>query len=64
MIVSDLDRWRAANQLIKQHGCKALENATARVHEAAARGSQEGVDLWSDVMEKIVALQADPAANN
>jgi hypothetical protein len=59
--VSELDRWRVAQQLIKQHGPDAELNAAQRADEAIAAGDPMAESLWRDVMRKIRALQsADP----
>jgi hypothetical protein len=52
MPVSDLDRWRAAQQLIKHHGLAAELNAAQR-----AAGDPEGESLWRDIIKKIRLLQ-------
>lgn len=57
MTVSELDRWRAAQQLINQHGADAELNAALRADEAIAAGSPEGESLWRDVMNKIQQLR-------
>jgi hypothetical protein len=62
MTVSDLDRWRAAQQLIKSHGLDASLNAAQRADQAIARGDPKGESLWLDIGRKIDALQrANPS---
>jgi hypothetical protein len=59
-MVSELERWRAAQQLIKAHGLGASLNAAQRADEAIARGDPEGESLWLDIGRKIKALQQAP----
>lgn len=56
-MVSELDRWRAAQQLIKQHGLAAEMGAAQRADAANAAGDRAGESLWRDVMSKIRMLQ-------
>lgn len=58
---SELDRWRAAQQLIKQHGEGAEMEAAQRADQAIEQGSPDGERLWLDVMGKVRALQAETA---
>jgi hypothetical protein len=57
MILSEIDRWRVAQLLIKQHGQDAELNAALRADEAIAVGDPKGESLWRDVMIKICQLQ-------
>jgi hypothetical protein len=59
-MVDEIDRWRAAQQLIKAHGLEASLNAAQRADEAIARGDAEGESLWLDIGRKIQALQQNP----
>jgi hypothetical protein len=56
-MVDDIERWRAAQQLIKAHGLGASLNAAQRADEAIARGDPKGESLWLDIGRKISALQ-------
>jgi hypothetical protein len=58
---SELDRWRAAQQLINQHGDGAEMAAAQRADRAIAQGSPDGERLWLDVMGKVRALQSNTA---
>jgi len=56
---SELDRWRAAQQLIKQHGKEAELEAAQRADRAIEQGSPEGERLWLDIMNKVRSLQTE-----
>jgi hypothetical protein len=56
-MVDELERWRTAQQLIKQHGPQATLNAAVKASEAIAAGDLEGESLWKDVINKIQQLQ-------
>jgi hypothetical protein len=59
-VISDLDVWRAANLLIRQHGAEA-EIEAARVADLMLdRGDDEGRPVWSRIRRAIDALQAPP----
>jgi hypothetical protein len=60
LMVSELDRWRAAQQLIKTRGLEAALDAALRADEAIARGDPEAESLWLDIGRKIKALQQIP----
>lgn len=55
-VVSELDRWRAAQQLINQHGLGAELDAAGRADKAIDRGDAEGEALWRDMVRKIKSL--------
>jgi len=57
-MISDLDIFRAANLLIRQHGVNALVEA-ARLHDLMLeRGYVEGRHTWSRIIQAIEQLQA------
>jgi hypothetical protein len=56
---AELNRWRAAQQLIRQHAEGAELEAAQRADRAIAKGSPEGERLWLDVLNKVRALQAE-----
>ena len=57
MSVSELDRWRAAQRLIEQHGQGALLEAAKRAHKAVAAGDLERGNLWLDIFLKLHQLR-------
>ena len=56
---SELDRWRAAQQLITRYGEGAEMEAAQLADKAIAQGSPDGERLWLDVMSKVRALQTE-----
>jgi hypothetical protein len=59
--ISELDIWRAANLLIRQHGDGAEIEAARRVGRMLDRGDRDGQLVWLRVLKTIVALQAPPS---
>jgi len=59
-MISDLDIWRAANLLIRQHGDDAELAAARRADLMLERGDLEGQTLWKRISRAIVELQAPP----
>jgi hypothetical protein len=57
-MISDLDIWRAANLVIREHGTDA-ELEAARLHDLMVdRGDDEGRLVWVRIRRAIEALQA------
>ena len=56
-MVSQLDRWRTAQLLIKNHGLGAELDAAQRADKAIAAGDPETESLWRDVLIKVQQLQ-------
>jgi hypothetical protein len=54
----DIDIWRAANLLIKQHGENAEIVAAQRSDQMLERGDRDGQLLWLGIRRAIVELQA------
>ena len=59
-MISDLDIWRAANLLIRQHGPDAELEAANRADLMLERGDLDGQSLWRRIRRAIVELQAPP----
>jgi hypothetical protein len=59
--ISELDIWRAANLLIRQHGDDAEIEAARRADRMLDRGNRDGQLVWLRVLKAIVALQAPPS---
>ncbi len=57
LMVSELDRWRVAQQLIKAHGDEAEYQAGVRAADFVKTGELEGFRLWQDIALKIKKLQ-------
>ena len=56
----DMDIWRAANLVIKQHGGNAVIVAAQRADLMLERGDPEGQFVWLRIRRAIAELQAAP----
>jgi hypothetical protein len=56
-LISDLDIYRAANLLIRQHGPDAEIEAARKADLMLDRGDRDGEVLWLLIMRAIVTLQ-------
>jgi hypothetical protein len=62
-MVSDLDVWRSANLLVKQHGDAAPDRATTRALELERQGAIVGAQIMRRVAAACLSLIAEnPAA--
>lgn len=57
-MVPDLDIYRSAKRLIKQHGDEAPIFAAMRVDAMAEAGDEEGHQVWRRISKAIDELQA------
>ncbi len=57
-MTSDLDIYRSANELIKQHGEAADIEAAMRADECLAAGDMEGEAVWIRIVRAIEELLA------
>jgi hypothetical protein len=48
-MISDIDIWRSANELIKRYGDLADIEAAARAEEYEAKGDRDGQRVWSRI---------------
>ena len=55
-MTSDLDVYRSANELIKQHGDAADIEAAMRADELAADGDMDGEAVWLRIVKAIGEL--------
>ena len=58
--INELDVWRAANLLIRQHGENAEIVAAQRADELSEREDYAGSSVWLRIMRAIGKLQAKP----
>jgi hypothetical protein len=56
MLVADIDVWRSAHLLLKQHGKDAPFAAANRASEAMATGDHDGIRLWKRGAEAMLEL--------
>jgi hypothetical protein len=59
-MVPDIDIWRAAMLLIRQHGQNAEIVAAHRADELWEREDHEGREVWLRIKRAIVELQKTP----
>lgn len=59
MLISELERWRAAQQLINRFGEDAELDASVRADQFLAEGDAEGLSLWLDIAKKVRQLRSD-----
>lgn len=57
MTVSELDRWRVAQQIINAHGADAQAECGRRAAEFVRTGELEGFYLWQNIALKVKELQ-------
>jgi hypothetical protein len=55
--VSEIDRWRVAQQIINSHGADAEAECGRRAAEFMKSGELEGFYLWQSIALKIHQLQ-------
>ncbi len=58
-MVDDLDIYRAANELIKQHGDAADIEAAMRAYECLAAGDMEGEAVWLRIVKAVEELLSE-----
>ena len=56
-MIADVDIWRAANLLVKQHGFDAALVAAQRADDLLAQGDVEGERIWKKITQAINELQ-------
>jgi hypothetical protein len=57
-VIADIDIWRAANLLIKQHNNGAEIEAARFADLMLDRGDRDGQAVWMRIRRAIVDLQA------
>ena len=56
-MTSDLDIYRTANVLIREHGEDAALEAAQRADAMLERGDMEGAAVWRRVLRAVAELQ-------
>ena len=59
MVVADIDIWRAATLLLKQHGKDAPVVTAQRARQCKASGDVEGLRVWELIAEAMLELLKD-----
>ncbi len=52
-MTSDIDIYRAANELIKQHGADAPIHAARRADELLEAGDMDGQAVWKRILAAV-----------
>ncbi|MCC6921105.1 MAG: hypothetical protein IT548_18070 [Alphaproteobacteria bacterium] len=60
-MTADIDVWRAANLLVKQHGTNAPEHAAKRAEELLAQGARTGAITMQRVADACQTLVSEAA---
>lgn len=58
-MISDLDIYRAAYALIKEHGASAALEAAMRADKLLAVGDMEGKAVWLRILRTVDELQRE-----
>ncbi len=58
----DIDKWRSANVLLKQHGKDASIQAAMRSDAMLAKGDLVGYAVWKRIILAVEKLQATAPA--
>ncbi len=58
-MTSDIDTYRSANELIKQHGDAADIEAAMRADERLAAGDMDGEAVWIRIVKAIEELLSE-----
>ena len=61
-MISDLDVWRSANELIKQFGDTADIEAATRADELLSKGDLDGQRVWLRILSAVDELQKKPSS--
>ncbi len=62
-MTSDLDIYRSAQLLVKQHGPDAPIEAAMRADAMLEKGDLDGYDVWQRLLRAVEELQrAEPAS--
>jgi hypothetical protein len=59
-MISDLDIWRSANELIKQFGDTAAIEAAAPADALLDKGDLDGQRVWLRILKAIDEMQKTP----
>jgi hypothetical protein len=57
-MVPDIDIWRAANLLVKEHGEDAPIRAAMRTDAMSAKGDLDGYAVWRRIIRAVEELLA------
>ena len=58
----DIDIWRSANVLVKQHGEDAPIQAAMRADAMLAKGDLDGYAVWNKIIQAVEELRSTAPA--
>lgn len=61
-MTSDLDIWRSAGVMIREHGDRAASAASLRALQRLDAGDEGAAAVWRQIVRAIEQLQADAAS--
>jgi hypothetical protein len=62
-MISDLDIWRSANEIVKHHGQDAPIHAAMRADAMLEKGDLDRLAVWKRIMRAVEELQrVEPGA--
>lgn len=61
MPITDWELWACANEVIRQHGDKAVDHAAVRAVELEAAGDSSGQRIWLAILYRIDQPQSQAA---
>jgi len=59
-MIQDIDVYRSAKLLMKQHGDQAMKEAMAQLERFRATADNEGQRLWNRIIDAIEWLEDKP----
>jgi hypothetical protein len=62
--MEEIDIWRAANQMIVEHGAEAQPEAMKLAAKMLERGDHAGYEVWGLIWTAIKILQEGPGTAN
>ena len=63
-MMSYIDIYRAASELIKQHGDMAAIEAAMRAGEILEKGDMDGLVVWKRIVKAVEELLRETTAKN
>ena len=57
VMTSDLDVYRSASVLVREHGTRAAQEAARRADALSAKGATKGAAVWRRVLKAVEELQ-------
>ena len=58
-MIADIDIWRSANLMVREHGENAALEAAQRADTMLEQGDTEGCAVWKRILKTIEELQRE-----